>query len=168
MHPSIKKWVNAVKNYQIIEFLINENYYGLDIKHINGIHKANSIRITPIPSFSEAVLGVTNIREQIYPIVDLKRKLGFERTTINDDTKLIIMNLEGKDLGVIVDEVTDIRQPNEEDIKDLQNLTFGKETFFSSIVKGEGHFVIVLDAGKLFKNDEILSVDVEQVLDGSI
>ena len=64
-----------MKNFQIIEFLINENYYGLDIKHVNGIHKADSIRITPIPSFSEAVLGVTNIREQIYPIIDLKRKL---------------------------------------------------------------------------------------------
>jgi len=160
--------VNAVKNFQIIEFLINENYYGLDIKHVNGIHKADSIRITPIPSFSEAVLGVTNIREQIYPIIDLKRKLGFESTTINEDTKLIIMNLEGKDLGVVVDEVTDIRKPDEEDIKDIQNLTFGRETFFSSIVKGQDHFVIVLDADKLFENDEILSVNVEQVLEQTL
>lgn len=154
--------------YQIIEFIVNGSYYGLDIQHVNGIHKANTISITPLPSLSKAVLGITTMRDQVYPVVDLQKKLGFESTAIGSDTKLIIMDVEGQQIGVLVEEVTDIHKPDEEDIRDAQNLTFGKDSVISCLVKADDHFVIVLDAGKLFENDEILSMNVEQILEKSL
>lgn len=150
---------------QIIEFEINGNPYGMEISYINGIHKANTISITPLPNLSEAVKGMTSLRDKIYPVVDLQRKLGFESISIGPDTKFITLNVKGKDVGVLVEEVTDIFRPSEEDIRDTSNITFGKNAFISSLVKANDRFVIVLDADKLFENDEILSMNIDKMLE---
>jgi len=150
---------------QMIEFEINGNPYGMEIGYINGIHKASTISITPLPNLSEAVKGMTILRDKIYPVVDLQRKLGFEKISIGPDTKFITLNVKGEDVGVLVEEVTDIFRPSKEDIRDAKNITFGKNPFISSLVKANDRFVIVLDAEKLFKDDEILSMNLDSILE---
>lgn len=153
---------------QIIEFEINGTPYGMDISYINGISKANTISITPLPNLSEAVKGVTSLRDKIYPVVDLQRKLGFEKIMIGPDTKFIILNVKGKDVGVLVEDVKDILRPSEEDIVDVKDIGFGKNRFISRIIKENGYFVIVLEAEELFEDDEILSINIDKVLEQTL
>lgn len=160
-----EKWVMSMKKIQIIEFEISGNPYGMEITYINGIHKANAFSITPLPNLSEAVKGMTILRDKVYPVVDLQRKLGFEKISIGPETKFITLNVKGKDVGVLVEEVTDIYRPAEQDIRDAQNITFGKNPFISSLIKANNRFVIVLDAEKLFEDDEILSMNMDKVLE---
>lgn len=149
--------------YQIMEFEIVGNQYAMDIKYINGIYKASNCNIVPIPQCSEFLLGLTELRGNIFPVVDLRKKLGFNDVEITADTKFIILKIDNVDIGVVVDEVTDILKPTDENIKDASFLSFGSNEYISHIVKAEDHFVIVLEMEKLFENNEVLSFEAENL-----
>ena len=60
-------------------------------------------QIVPVPNAPPAAEGVVYSRGQIIPAVSLRSRFGFERIPIELRTRLIVVNVDGRTVGLIVD-----------------------------------------------------------------
>lgn len=59
--------------------------------------------ITPVPKVPSYVDGVTLSRGKVIPVINLRERLGMERIPYNIKTRMIVVKLENRELGIIVD-----------------------------------------------------------------
>ena len=89
-----------------LTFHIAECDYALEVRHvveIVGIQK-----ITEVPDVEDYVKGVINLRGQVIPVIDVRRRFRLEEKPYGDRTCTIIVNIEGTVVGLIVDEVAEV------------------------------------------------------------
>jgi purine-binding chemotaxis protein CheW len=76
--------------------------YGLkseDVLHIEMIE-----HVTPVPNAPAFVEGVVFSRGQVVPVINLRARFGFDRASMNGRTRLLIVQHEGRRVGLLVDE----------------------------------------------------------------
>jgi purine-binding chemotaxis protein CheW len=106
--------VEEVKQY-IVAKLGNEQY-GIDIAYVDNIVRMQ--KITRVPKTQSYFLGVINIRGEILPVMDLRKKLELEEKDISNTTRIIIIKPEqGALIGLLVDEVREVVTLSEADVE---------------------------------------------------
>lgn len=147
---------NSSKNKQFLSFTLGNEIYGLDIMVAESIERVSNI--TSVPKTPDFVLGVTNIRGDIIPVISLRQRLGiWDREGYHEDTRIVITRLEDYRVGMIVDRVNDILSIPETNIqasKDL--LKKERNTFFSTVIKYQEDYILVLDLAKVLDIGEII------------
>src|SRR5215469_13569522 len=91
---------------QLISFAIGDDQYGVDIMAVREIKGWTAI--TPLPGQPEYVRGVLNLRGVIIPIVDLRCRFGQGLTEATPLHIVIVVQIEGKTVGLLGDRVLDI------------------------------------------------------------
>lgn len=103
-------------------------------------------QITPVPGSKEWLLGMANVRGNLVTVVDLGWYLTGTRTPITARTRLILTRLQGRHLGLIVDEVFGQRHFNLADALDEaiddEALAGLVERYFPQGKERWGHFRI--------------------------
>src|SRR5699024_9378706 len=89
--------------------------YALSVEHIGAIERMH--QITRVPGTASFVKGVINLRGVIIPVIDLRKRFGIEQTGITEDNRIIIVNFNNKEVGIIVDAASDVTDIPKEIIK---------------------------------------------------
>lgn len=100
--------------------------------------------IARVPDTPDFISGVINLRGEIVPIMDLRRKFGLPSAEDTESTRIIIVKIEEIVLGIIVDEVIEVIQLNDDSIENVTN--------FCSDLSMD----YILGAGKI--NDRIVTI----------
>ncbi|SFP89141.1 purine-binding chemotaxis protein CheW [Butyrivibrio proteoclasticus] len=91
-----------------IIFKINQELYAIDVQSVNNIIQMPAI--TKVPSSPRYFKGIINLRGEIIPVMSLRRRMNFEDDSFTSNSRVIILNIgEGNLLGIVVDEVSDVR-----------------------------------------------------------
>jgi len=136
---------------RVIPFELSGEEFAFDINDINEIIRYSTL--TPIPNTSDNILGLINLRGSMIPIVSLYGRLGLSPSKINDDTKILIVNIgNGLQSGFIVDRITGIVDVRAENISDNSK----DSDIFPEI--------IILENG----NRIILKMNIDGILESSI
>lgn len=99
---------------EFLAFKLGAEEYGIDILRVQEIRSFEPpTRIAGAPSH---VLGVTNLRGVIVPIVDLRTRLGLQ-PQFDTGTVTVVLNVAGRTVGAVVDAVSDVVQLGAGDIK---------------------------------------------------
>ena len=100
---------------EIMEFIINGQHYAINVLKLKGIVQLGDI--TAMPNSASEVIGLSNIRGDMVPVIDLKQVLFQKRTS--DLTKAIALLCEfnGIVIAFVVDHVQGIRRVKWENIK---------------------------------------------------
>ena len=106
---------------EVIVFKLSSKEYAFEIESVNEI--IDVISATEVAYSDDLVEGVINIRGQIITVVSLFKKLNIP-TEINEDSKIIICNIDENRIGFIVDSVSDILHINEKDIREQEGELF--------------------------------------------
>lgn len=110
---------------QLCSFRLAGRLFGvniLDVKEVNS-----EIEITPIFHASESIRGYMNIRGQIHLVVDLRTEFGFERGTIESDSKVIIFKQKvDEPFGVLVDSIGDVVEVSLSEISDRRESEYNE------------------------------------------
>lgn len=61
--------------------------------------------VTPVPGALPWMLGVTNVRGNLLPVVDLKQFLEGERTLLHDGQRVLVVKQGGGNVAVLIDEM---------------------------------------------------------------
>ena len=61
---------------QFVIFRVGRENYGINVMEVNEIITLNNLDITEIPKSPDYVLGVVNLRGNVIPLIDLRKKLG--------------------------------------------------------------------------------------------
>jgi purine-binding chemotaxis protein CheW len=98
--------VSAADSHQFLTFALGQEEYGVEILKIQEIKGFS--QITPLPNAPAYVKGVLNLRGTIVPIVDLRKKFQLPEVAYTQFTVIVVVQVQGKTLGFIVDAVSDV------------------------------------------------------------
>jgi purine-binding chemotaxis protein CheW len=137
-----------MKTLKIVSFKLGEEEYGLDIIHVQSIELIN--HITRIPNAPKYMKGVINLRGNVNPIIDLRSMLNLGQAQYTENTRVIITKYEDSELGLIVDETSDVFDVSPEAIEMVSSSSFDPD-YFGGIAKIEGRLIILLKIAELMK-----------------
>jgi purine-binding chemotaxis protein CheW len=93
---------------QLIVFNLDRYEFAVPIEQVwrvESLAEQTTTRVPRAPAFLE---GVVNMRGQVIPLVDLKKRLGFPAAERPPKSRLLVVEMEGQRVGLIVDAVSDI------------------------------------------------------------
>jgi len=95
-----------IAEQQMVTFRLGDEEYGIPISQIQEIDRY--AQITRVPRAPEFVDGVTNLRGEIIPVIDTRKRFGLPVKTADDRTRIIIVDLAGTKTGLLVDSVSQV------------------------------------------------------------
>ena len=145
---------------EFLVFTLASQEYGIDIlkvQEIRGYDSQSVTRIANVPSF---IKGVTNLRGVIVPIVDMRLKFDLENVQYNSQTVVVILNLEARVVGVVVDGVSDVLmlRPSQISAAPQFGTAFSTEYLTGIGTVGE-RMLILVDIEKLMSSSEMALVE---------
>lgn len=138
---------------QLIVFRVSNEEFGVSIDFVREIIKIGTI--TPIPDSPKFIKGLINVRGDIVPIMDIKKRL-FLPSTSETSKHIVITKYEDNIFGLIVDEVIEVLRVQETDIKPTPQLIskINKE-YVSGILTKDNRIIILLDLNKILAEKEL-------------
>ncbi|MEG1448983.1 MAG: chemotaxis protein CheW [Oscillospiraceae bacterium] len=102
--------MNAEENKELFDrvltFNVGEDLYGLELAYvieIIGLHI-----ITKVPCVPDYIKGIINLRGEILPVIDARKKYNYDDMTCTERTSIIVTQIENITVGIIVDAVADV------------------------------------------------------------
>ena len=136
---------------QLVLFCLGDEEYAISISQVKEIIQYKGV--TKLPNTPEYMEGVFTLRGKIIPVVDLVRRLGLT-TSKNDDKRVLIIETAGREIGIVVDEVTEVIRLQDSAIEPPPPMTSGNG-YVRGIGKAENRLLILLDVDRLFGEEEI-------------
>ncbi|MGE5364567.1 MAG: chemotaxis protein CheW [Bacteroidota bacterium] len=154
-----KQETNSTDLLQLVSFRIENEEFGVDILKVQEIIRM--IQITKVPNSPEFVEGVINLRGRVIPIISLRTKLGLSRIEQDKNTRTIVVDLHGKTIGFIVDEVNEVLRIPAGITETPPSMVSGiNADYITSIAKLEDRLLILLDLEKVLTDAEKASLEV--------
>ncbi|UJL48240.1 chemotaxis protein CheW [Virgibacillus sp. NKC19-16] len=139
---------------KVIVFQLKDEEYAVSVQQIGSIKRMQPI--TRVPQTADFVKGVINLRGVIIPIIDLSARFGIKKTEPNEATRIIIVNVEEKEVGLIVDAATDVIDIQRNAIEPALEVVGAVDTnYIEGVVKLESRLLILLDLPKVLIPEEI-------------
>ena len=149
---------NASTQTQFISFAIGDDQYGVDIMAVREIKGWTDI--THLPKQPEYVRGVLNLRGAIVPIVDLRCRFGQGLTETTPLHIVIIVQIGGRQIGLIGDRVLDIVSVDAAQIQTVPRTAQGATTdFLSGLVTHDNTMIALIDLPNLLSAQEVGNAD---------
>ncbi|MYN11622.1 chemotaxis protein CheW [Pusillimonas sp. TS35] len=145
---------------EFLVFTLATQEYGIDILKVQEIRGYDSQTVTRIANVPSFIKGVTNLRGVIVPIVDMRIKFNLESVEYNHQTVVVILNLESRVVGIVVDGVSDVLmlQPGQISAAPQFGTAFSTE-YLTGIGTLDERMLILVDIEKLMTSDEMALVD---------
>lgn len=148
--------MSEIQEYVI--FLINEQIYGIEILKIKEV--VSYRKITPLPNMKGFIKGIINLRGVILPIFDLREKFHLPEAPYTPFHIIIVMEILGRVMGVVVDEISDVVELLSKEVQDTSNLPPGiKAEYIKGIGKKEHELIILLNVDRLLSSEELEILD---------
>jgi|SRR5688572_26166738 purine-binding chemotaxis protein CheW len=143
---------------QFLTFTLGDEEYGVAILNVQEIK--GYAPVTPIPNTPSWVRGVMNLRGTIVPVIDLRLRLGMPPTEYGPFTVIVVLAVEGKVVGAIVDAVSDVLTIPDADVQQAPELGVGIDVrFVGGIAQAGEKLVILLDAEAMLRHDDLTPLD---------
>jgi len=91
----------------MVVLAVGEERYGVEVQDVQEIEPLD--KITPIPGTPAFWTGVVNLRGSMYPVLDIERYLGLPLSEEVESPKVALVSRNGISVGLLVDEVPEIR-----------------------------------------------------------
>ena len=135
---------------QFVSFRVENEEYGVNIQQVQEIIWLPEItRVAHAPHFVE---GIVNLRGNVLPVIDIRKRFGLPSVEATDSTSIVVVDIEGRKTGMIVDTVSEVLRFNKEGIELPPAVVTGVD---ASFIKGIGklnngqRMLIILDMNRV-------------------
>jgi purine-binding chemotaxis protein CheW len=141
---------------QFVIFSINNENFGVEIVQVKEIIKP--MEIFKVPDTPAYIEGLINLRGKVHTVFNLRKKFHLPDKELDDNTKIIIVNVNELMVGFIVDEVMEIIRVEDADIEMTPpSITTLNKKYLNGIAKVGEKVLILIDLG------QALSIEEEQI-----
>lgn len=141
---------------EAVEFELASEHYALPLAQVREVSLLKEL--TPVPCTPPFVLGIINLRGEIRTVIDLKKFFDLPDRGITELNKIIIIQQDDMQLGILADAICGVRRIHLHDMQPaLATLTGIRVDYLRGVT---GDRLVVLDAARILSDKRIL-VDEE-------
>lgn len=135
---------------QLVSFNLGNEEYAVDILKVQEINRM--VEITTIPNAPSYVEGVINLRGKVIPVINLRKKFGFESKEMDAHSRIIVVDV-GNTVGLIVDSVSEVLRLSSDTVEPPPRMTGNSSAdYILGIGKLKDRLLILLDIETLLKD----------------
>lgn len=155
----------AVPQVQLVTFSVGGEEFGLDVFSVHEILRHQEVTAVPrAPAFVE---GVLDVRGEVVPVVDLRRRFEVAEIGYDDDTRIVLVDFAGERLGLVVDSVTEVLRAPETAISAPPAYIRGLSAeFVRGIVRHNGRLIILVDLERILSSEERIALEGAGLTEG--
>jgi len=143
---------------QLISFIVGEEEYGLEILRVKEVIRLREItRLPRAPSF---VKGIINLRGDVIPIIDLRDRFGLERKEYTSMTRVIVVDVDGRLVGMVVDAASQVVRVPADQIDPPPPIVGGLSAeFIKGVGKLDERLIILLNIDRILSIQEKVELE---------
>ncbi len=149
---------SEIAGHEYLAFKLGSEEYGIDILKVQEIRGYEAV--TRIANAPEFIKGVINLRGIIIPVVDMRIKFHLGEPVYDQFTVVIILNINGRIVGMVVDSVSDVTTLTADQVKPAPEMG---TAFSSDYMIGLGtideRMLILVNIDKLMSSPEMGLMD---------
>jgi len=139
---------------QVVGFYLGEDEYAIYIHKVREIYAMTEIR--KVPKAPQFVEGVINLRGNIVPIIDLRKRFDLDLNESRNTAKILIVELGKNQVGMIVDNVSEVMRFYTDEIEKAPPMFSSNisSQYVQGVAKLNDKLIILLDIEKLLSFEE--------------
>jgi len=147
------------RRQKILTFKLEDDFYGIDIKHVREIVGIQAI--TPLPELPDYIKGIINLRDKIIPVIAIREKFKMPPKKYNDRTCIIIIHTLDLDMGLIVDTISDVIDYSDKQVVPPPALSVQEIAYIENIGIINQMVTLIVNCETLLKKEEIALIKAE-------
>lgn len=97
-----------------VTFSLAEETYAIDVLQVQEVLKVTEI--APVPGVPNYILGIINLRGDVVTVIDGRRRMGLPDHQPTDQSRIVIIDVDNQNVGILVDSVAEVVQIASKDI----------------------------------------------------
>ncbi len=130
---------------QVVVFTIGNEQFAVATSKVQGIN--GLMKITKVPGSEKYIKGLINLRGNVICILDINLLLGMN--VKEDSNNIIVLELDGEQVGVMVDHVEEVMNIDEDMIKKVHENK--DKPFIKGIINLDHRIITMIDIDKLIQ-----------------
>lgn len=133
---------------QVVSFRLANEEYGVEITKVQEIILLGDI--TRVPQTAPYIKGLINLRSTVIPIVDLRLRFGMSEQPPTEETRIMVMNVGGKTIGIVVDAVSEVLRITKDQVAPPPATVSGVgREYITGLAKLDQRLLILLEIDRL-------------------
>ncbi|MCP4153317.1 MAG: purine-binding chemotaxis protein CheW [bacterium] len=144
--------------FKFISFYIGGEVFGIDVMKVQEVNTMQEVR--PIPRAPAFIEGMLDLRGEMIPIIDFRKRFALEESDRDSGTRIIVTEVENNLVGLIVDSVAKILTVEAENLKAAPPMLdyVVDARYISGVVSLEERLLIVIDPEHILSREELLAL----------
>lgn len=138
---------------QLACFKVGMELYALDIMKIKEIIRPQ--KLTAIPKAPSFIEGVINLRGAVIPVADMRKRFDQPISKENRKNRIVVCSLAGRIIGLLVDEVTEVKRFSRQEIAPAPQFIKGPNAdYFLGVARRDDDLIMLIDLEKVLSTHE--------------
>jgi purine-binding chemotaxis protein CheW len=143
---------------QLVLFRVAGQMFGVEIELIKEIVPYQDV--TPVPETYDFVEGIINLRGKIVTVIDMRRRLRAQVVAHEKSTRILILDIDGRFMGLIVDAASEVVRVPVESIGPPPELISEVGTnYITGIVRLGERLIVLLELRQVLSAEEVGRLD---------
>lgn len=136
-----------------VTFNLDKEIYGVNVMQVREVLRYTDI--APVPGAPAYVLGIINLRGNVVTVIDKRMRFGLSTAAITDNSRIMIIESDKQQIGILVDSVSEVVDLKTSDIDDTPNVgTEESAKFICGVCNRNDELLILIDLNKLLTAEE--------------
>ncbi len=147
-------------------FTVRSQEFGIQAVRVQEISRV--LPTTDVPNAPPYIEGIMNLRGRLASVINFRKKLGFEAKEHDEDTRVIVVELDTFPIGIIVDAVEEVVKIPEEKVQKLpeSTTTSASKDYMTGVGMLDNRLIILLDVDKVLTSTELIEMsEITQMME---
>jgi len=138
---------------QWVTFHLENEKYGIKVMQVQEVLRMTEI--APVPGAPHYVLGIINLRGNVVTVIDTRRRFGLPDAEADDETRIVIIEADNNDVGILVDSVAEVVDLRTSEIETAPNVGNDESSkYIQGVSSRDEELLILVDVNKLLSDEE--------------
>ncbi|MGS0765004.1 chemotaxis protein CheW [Syntrophomonas curvata] len=146
--------LDGLDEEQMVVFKLADEQYGVRITQVQEINRL--AKVTKVPRAPRFVEGVINLRGDVIPVIDLRKRFEIDYKDYTEFTRVIVSDINNKKVGIIVDEVLEVLRIPRQLLEDAPDILSNQhwQSFMDGIANLENRMIMMLNLENILVEKE--------------
>lgn len=133
---------------QYVVFRLDDQLYGADIAVVREVSYLTPV--TRLPNTPAYVEGVIDLRGEVMPVIDIRKRLSLSSRPADGQTRVMILSVGDMTSALVVDGVDQVLTLNDDQITPPDNrVTMAGQDYVVGVARSGQKLVVIMDLGRL-------------------